>query len=152
VVYNGGDIAWTLASTALVWIMVPGVGFFYSGLLRRKNGLSMIYLSVGTIAVVSFQVSLNTLPSQLNSIWCESGSSGASLWHSAILLIFSLVTYVSISLTRFWRCRSGYLHVSCRLLRAEWSARETFYWQRSSSIDRLLCLPVDVCCNYVRAS
>lgn len=55
VVYNGGDIAWTLASTALVWIMVPGVGFFYSGLLRRKNGLSMIYLSVGTIAVVSFQ-------------------------------------------------------------------------------------------------
>src|ERR1700691_3102098 len=60
VVYNGGDIAWTLASTALVWIMVPGVGFFYSGLLRRKNGLSMIYLSVGTIAVVSFQVSVNT--------------------------------------------------------------------------------------------
>jgi Amt family ammonium transporter len=59
VVYNGGDIAWTLASTALVWIMVPGVGFFYSGLLRRKNGLSMIYLSVGTIAVVSFQVSVN---------------------------------------------------------------------------------------------
>jgi Amt family ammonium transporter len=29
-----GDIAWVLASTALVWIMVPGVGFFYSGLLR----------------------------------------------------------------------------------------------------------------------
>lgn len=57
IVYNGGDIAWTLASTALVWIMVPGVGFFYSGLLRRKNGLSMIYLSVGTLAVVSFQVS-----------------------------------------------------------------------------------------------
>lgn len=34
VVYNPGDIAWVLASTALVWIMVPGVGFFYSGLLR----------------------------------------------------------------------------------------------------------------------
>jgi len=55
VVYNGGDIAWTLTSTALVWIMVPGIGFFYSGLLRRKNALSMIYLSMGTIAVVSFQ-------------------------------------------------------------------------------------------------
>lgn len=107
VVYNGGDIAWTLASTALVWIMVPGVGFFYSGLLRRKNGLSMIYLSVGTIAVVSFQVSLNTLPSRLYSIWCESGSSGASLWHSAILQIFSSATYVSILLARFWRCRTG---------------------------------------------
>ncbi|KIK67922.1 hypothetical protein GYMLUDRAFT_36730 [Collybiopsis luxurians FD-317 M1] len=53
--YNPGDIAWTLASTALVWIMIPGVGYFYSGLLRRKNALSMIYLSVMTIAVVSFQ-------------------------------------------------------------------------------------------------
>ncbi|KAJ7020073.1 ammonium transporter AmtB-like domain-containing protein [Mycena alexandri] len=54
-VYNGGDIAWTLTSTALVWIMIPGVGFFYSGLLRRKNALSMIYLSMMTVAVVSFQ-------------------------------------------------------------------------------------------------
>lgn len=55
VVYNPGDIAWVLASMALVWIMVPGVGFFYSGLLRRKNALSMIYLSMMTMAVVSFQ-------------------------------------------------------------------------------------------------
>ncbi|KAH7882865.1 ammonium transporter AmtB-like domain-containing protein [Phlebopus sp. FC_14] len=54
-IFNLGDIAWTLASTALVWIMIPGVGFFYSGLLRRKNALSMIYLSVMTVAVVSFQ-------------------------------------------------------------------------------------------------
>jgi len=53
--YNGGGIAWVLASTALVWLMIPGVGFFYSGLLRRKNALSMIYLSMMTVAVVSFQ-------------------------------------------------------------------------------------------------
>ena len=33
-----------------------GVGFFYSGLLRRKNALSMIYLSMMTLAVVSFEV------------------------------------------------------------------------------------------------
>lgn len=58
VVYNLGDIAWVLASTALVWIMIPGVGFFYSGLLRRKNALSMIWLSMVVLAVVSFQVSL----------------------------------------------------------------------------------------------
>jgi hypothetical protein len=59
VVYNGGDIAWTLASTALVWIMIPGLGFLYSGNLRSKNGLSMLFLSVGTIAVVAFQVSVH---------------------------------------------------------------------------------------------
>ncbi|KAG1893816.1 ammonium transporter AmtB-like domain-containing protein [Suillus fuscotomentosus] len=54
-IFNLGDIAWTLASTALVWIMIPGVGFFYSGLLRRKNALNMIYLSMMTVAMVSFQ-------------------------------------------------------------------------------------------------
>ncbi|KAJ7590799.1 ammonium transporter [Mycena floridula] len=53
--YNLGDIAWVLAATALVWIMIPGLGFFYSGLLRRKNALSMIYMSMMTLAVVSFQ-------------------------------------------------------------------------------------------------
>lgn len=40
---------------ALVWLMIPGVGLFYSGLLRRKNALSMIFLSVAGIAVGSFQ-------------------------------------------------------------------------------------------------
>jgi Amt family ammonium transporter len=54
-VYNPGDIAWTLTSFALVWFMIPGVGFFYSGLLRRKNALSMIHMSVMIAAVVSFQ-------------------------------------------------------------------------------------------------
>ena len=56
VVYNLGDIAWIISATALVWIMIPGVGYFYSGLLRRKNALSMIFLGVAVLAVVSFQV------------------------------------------------------------------------------------------------
>ncbi|EIM87658.1 ammonium transporter [Stereum hirsutum FP-91666 SS1] len=55
VVYNLGDIAWIISATALVWIMIPGVGFFYSGLLRRKNALSMIWASMMTLAVVSFE-------------------------------------------------------------------------------------------------
>ncbi|KAH9456117.1 hypothetical protein Pst134EB_012323 [Puccinia striiformis f. sp. tritici] len=36
-------------------IMTPGLGFFYSGLLRRKNALSMIFLSMAVYGVVSFQ-------------------------------------------------------------------------------------------------
>ncbi|CUA68017.1 Ammonium transporter 1 [Schizosaccharomyces pombe 972h-] [Rhizoctonia solani] len=55
IVYNLGDISWMLSCTALVWVMIPGAGFFYSGLLRRKNALNMIYLSMTTIATVSFQ-------------------------------------------------------------------------------------------------
>lgn len=42
-------------STALVLLMIPGVGFFYSGLARRKSALSLICLSVLATAVVSFQ-------------------------------------------------------------------------------------------------
>jgi Amt family ammonium transporter len=57
-VYNLGDIAWVVAAMALVFIMIPGVGYFYSGLLRRKNALSMIWASMLSVAVVSFQVCL----------------------------------------------------------------------------------------------
>jgi len=53
--YNAGDIAWILTSTGLVWLMIPGVGYFYSGMARSKNALSLIMLSVISIAVVSFQ-------------------------------------------------------------------------------------------------
>lgn len=55
VFYNAGDVAWMLTSTALVLLMIPGVGFFYSGLARRKSALSLLWLSVMATAVVSFQ-------------------------------------------------------------------------------------------------
>ncbi|KAH9870662.1 ammonium transporter Amt1 [Plenodomus lingam] len=55
VFYNPGDIAWMITSTALVLLMIPGVGFFYSGLARRKSALSLLWLSVMAAAVVSFQ-------------------------------------------------------------------------------------------------
>ncbi|KAG0259432.1 hypothetical protein BG011_002644 [Mortierella polycephala] len=53
--YEAGDIAWTLASTALVWLMIPGIGYFYSGMARSKNALSLIMLSCCSIAVVTVQ-------------------------------------------------------------------------------------------------
>lgn len=55
VFYNPGDIAWMITSTALVLLMIPGVGFFYSGLARRKSALSLLWLSVMATAVISFQ-------------------------------------------------------------------------------------------------
>lgn len=54
---QSGNLAWVLVSTALVLLMIPGVGFFYSGLARRKSALSLIWLSMMATAVVSFQVS-----------------------------------------------------------------------------------------------
>ncbi|EFX00263.1 ammonium transporter mep2 [Grosmannia clavigera kw1407] len=55
VYYSSGDFAWIMTSAALVLLMIPGVGFFYSGLARRKSALSLIWLSMMSIAVVTFQ-------------------------------------------------------------------------------------------------
>lgn len=54
--YKDGDIAWTAVSTALVFIMIPGLAFFYGGMARTKNALSLILVVVLCMAVVSIQV------------------------------------------------------------------------------------------------
>jgi ammonium transporter, Amt family len=54
-VIDSGATAWILASTALVMLMTPAVGFFYGGLVRRKNLISMITLSFVAFALVSIQ-------------------------------------------------------------------------------------------------
>lgn len=53
--YSPGDISWVLTCTALVWIMIPGLGYLYSGLVRRKNALSLLLLTLLAMGVVSFQ-------------------------------------------------------------------------------------------------
>ncbi|KAI0139466.1 ammonium transporter [Hypoxylon sp. NC0597] len=53
--YESGDFAWIMTCAALVLLMIPGVGFFYSGLARRKSALSLIMLAMLSIAVVDFQ-------------------------------------------------------------------------------------------------
>ncbi|KAI1259395.1 ammonium transporter [Xylariaceae sp. FL1019] len=53
--YDSGNFAWIITASALVLLMIPGVGFFYSGLARRKSALSLIMLSMLSVAVVDFQ-------------------------------------------------------------------------------------------------
>ena len=50
---TSGDIAWVLASTALVMLMTPALGFFYGGLVRKKNLVSTIVQCVVIFAVIS---------------------------------------------------------------------------------------------------
>src|SRR5579862_4916654 len=52
---SAGDTAWVLASAALVMLMTPGLGFFYGGLVRRKNVLSTLMHSFFALCVVSVQ-------------------------------------------------------------------------------------------------
>jgi ammonium transporter, Amt family len=39
----------------MVLVMVPGLGFLYSGLARRKSALSMIWACMGSMSVITFQ-------------------------------------------------------------------------------------------------
>ena len=52
---NAGDTAWVLASAALVMLMTPGLGFFYGGLVRRKNVLSTLMHSFFSLCIVAVQ-------------------------------------------------------------------------------------------------
>ncbi|MES2647343.1 MAG: ammonium transporter [Bacteroidota bacterium] len=51
-VYSGADIAWILVATALVFLMTPGLAFFYGGMVHRKNILSTMMKSVVAAGVV----------------------------------------------------------------------------------------------------
>src|SRR3989304_9049026 len=48
-----GDTAWLLISTALVFLMTPGLALFYGGMVRRKNLLATMMMSFAIIAMVS---------------------------------------------------------------------------------------------------
>ena len=51
--YNGADISWVLASTTLVFLMTPGLAFFYGGMVQRKNVISTMIKSTIAAGVVS---------------------------------------------------------------------------------------------------
>lgn len=52
---NSGDTAWVLVSSALVMLMTPGLAFFYGGMVRRKNILSILMQCFIVLCVISLQ-------------------------------------------------------------------------------------------------
>ena len=51
--YVPADIAWVIVATALVFLMTPGLAFFYGGMVHRKNVISTMIKSVVAAGVVS---------------------------------------------------------------------------------------------------
>ena len=45
------DTVWMLVATALVLLMTPALGFFYGGLVRAKNALNTMMMSVAALGV-----------------------------------------------------------------------------------------------------
>tara|TARA_Y100001970_G_C13970832_1_gene718115 strand:+ start:530 stop:868 length:339 start_codon:yes stop_codon:yes gene_type:complete len=48
-----GDTTWIILSTILVMIMTPGLAFFYSGMVRKKNVISTIVDSYMKLSIIS---------------------------------------------------------------------------------------------------
>lgn len=51
--YDTADVAWILISAALVFLMTPGLAFFYGGMVHRKNVLSTMIKSVVAAGVIT---------------------------------------------------------------------------------------------------
>jgi Amt family ammonium transporter len=52
---NSGDTAWLLISSALVFVMLPGLAFFYGGMVRSKNVLSSCLHSFVALSIIGVQ-------------------------------------------------------------------------------------------------
>lgn len=50
---NSTDTAWMLTATALVFIMTPGLAFFYGGMVNKKNVISTMLQSYICLAVIT---------------------------------------------------------------------------------------------------
>jgi len=53
--YSTADIAWILIATALVFLMTPGLAFFYGGMVHRKNVLSTMiksFVATGLVTLI----------------------------------------------------------------------------------------------------
>lgn len=49
---NTGDTAWMLTASAMVLLMIPGLAFFYGGMVRVKSVLNMMMMVMGAVFVV----------------------------------------------------------------------------------------------------
>ena len=50
---NNGDVAFMVVATVLVFVMTPGLAFFYGGLVEKRNSLTMMMYSFIAIGVVT---------------------------------------------------------------------------------------------------
>jgi ammonium transporter, Amt family len=53
--FDPGDIVWVMLGAALVMLMTPGLAFFYGGLVRRKNVLSILMQCFMMLCLISLQ-------------------------------------------------------------------------------------------------
>ena len=65
---SAGDTAWVLMSSALVLLMTVGLAFFYGGLVRPKNSLNTMMMSIVALGVVGVQCVVEGVSEVLGNI------------------------------------------------------------------------------------
>lgn len=99
--YSSADIAWVLVSTSLVFLMTPGLAFFYGGMVHRKNVISTMIKStvaagvVGVLWVVcgfslAFGESVNGLIGNPGTYAFYNGVKSGEAWPAANTIPLSL--------------------------------------------------------------
>ncbi len=102
--YNFGDIAWILVATSLVFLMTPGLSFFYGGMVNKKNIINTMmqsFIATGLISVLwvvvgfslAFGKSVNGLIGDPTTFFFFKGVASGEPWAGAPtipLLLFAL--------------------------------------------------------------
>ncbi len=107
---SAGDTAWVLISAALVMLMTPGLAFFYGGMVKRKNVLSVLmqsFMMMGLMSIhwVVIGYSLAFAPGNafiggfdyvlLKGIGLEAGPYSGTIPHQAFIIfqaMFAIIT------------------------------------------------------------
>jgi Amt family ammonium transporter len=88
-VYDTGDTAWLLASSALVLLMTPGLAFFYAGMVRAKNSLGMLMQNFFCMGIVSILWVVFTFSLAFDKGWGPNGNAFIGGLHYAGLMHMS---------------------------------------------------------------
>lgn len=99
--YNVGDIAWILVATSLVFLMTPGLSFFYGGMVNRKNVISTMmqsFIATGLISIIwvvigfslAFGDSQGGLIGDPATYFFFNGVGSGQPWGTIPLLLFAL--------------------------------------------------------------
>ncbi len=99
--YNTADIAWILVATTLVFLMTPGLSFFYGGMVNKKNVISTMmqsFIATGLISIIwvvvgfslAFGESQNGLIGSPSTYFFFNNVGSGQPWGTIPLLLFAL--------------------------------------------------------------
>ncbi|AWO01320.1 ammonia channel protein [Chitinophaga alhagiae] len=99
--YNVADIAWILVAASLVFLMTPGLSFFYGGMVNRKNVISTMmqsFIATGLISIIwvvvgfslAFGESKGGLIGDPTTYFFFNGVASGEPWGTIPLMLFAL--------------------------------------------------------------